>query len=179
MEYRKLGESGLTVSRLCFCALTMVPLQANLNVDAGASLVRRALEGGVNFIDTAELYGTYQHIAAALHQYPGEVIVATKSYAYTSEQAAASLKKALRELGRRRIDIFLIHEQESRLTLEGHRPALRYLAEARKENLIGAVGISCHTIEAVVAAPDFEEIQVIHPLFNMEGLGIKDGRKKC
>ncbi len=178
MEYRKLGECGLTVSRMCFGALTIGPLQANLTVDAGASLIRRALEGGVNFIDTAELYGTYPHIAAALHDYPGEVIVATKSYAYTREQAAASLKKALRELQRERIDIFLIHEQESRLTLEGHRPALRYLTEARKENLVGAVGISCHTVAAVEAAPDFEEIQVIHPLFNIDGLGIKDGSRE-
>lgn len=178
MEYRKLGKSGFIVSWLCFGALTIGPLQADLPVEKGGALIRRALEGGVNFIDTAELYNTYHHIRYALENYPGRVVIATKTYVYTREDAARSLEKALREMKRERIEIFLLHEQESGLTIEGHRPALNYLHEARNRGLVGAVGISCHTVEAVRAALDFEEIQVIHPIFNMEGMGIKDGSRE-
>ena len=167
MEYRKLGESGLKVSRLCFGALTIGPLQAKLSVKDGAALIKRALEGGVNFIDTAELYNTYSHIAAALKNNREKVVITTKTYAYTREKAAASLKRALRELNTDYIDIFLLHEQESALTLKGHYPALRYLDEARRRGIIKAVGISCHTVEAVKAAMEYEEIKFIHPIFNI------------
>ncbi len=170
-----LGESGLEVSRLCFGSLTMGPLQANLPLKAGAGLLCRAFRGGVNFVDTAEIYGTYPYIAEALKVFGGDIVVATKTYAYTVEQARKSLEKALVELKRECIDIFLLHEQESRLTLEGHRPALEYLFEEQKNGKIRAVGISCHTVAAVKAAFSFKEIAIIHPLFNIKGLGIKDG----
>ncbi len=181
MEYRKLGESGLKVSRLCLGSLTMGPLQAGLTVEEGASLIVHAVNNGVNFIDTAELYGNYPHLAAALARVDPDgcrVMVATKTYAYTRQQAARSLEKARREMKRERVDIFLLHEQESGLTLQGHRPALAYLQEARQKGIIGAVGISCHTVEAVVAAREFPEIEVIHPIFNIQGLGIRDGGRE-
>ncbi len=188
-----MGECGLKVSRLCFGSLTMGPLQANMSVENGASLICRAVAKGVNFIDTAEIYGNYEHIGRALAKLasddlpgcrkfkditPDEVVVATKTYAYTREQAARSLEKARREMNRDRIDIFMLHEQESRLTLEGHLPALEYFQEARREGKVGAVGISCHTTAAVKAALEFSQIQVIHPLFNLEGIGIRDGTRE-
>ena len=55
IETRALGRTNIRVSRLCFGTLTIGPLQANLSVDEGASLIRSALQRGVNFIDTAEL----------------------------------------------------------------------------------------------------------------------------
>lgn len=177
MEYRKLGEHGPNVSRLCFGTLTMGPLQANLSVAEGASLISRALDKGVNFIDTAQLYNTYHHIAKALQRWHDreKVVIATKTYAYSAEEAALSLEKARQELQRDRIDIFLLHEQETRLTLKGHLPALEYLLEASERGQIGLVGISCHTVEAVNAALDYPGIRVIHPILNIAGLGIKDG----
>ena len=66
MEYVELGKTGLKVSRLCFGALVIGPLQKNMPVEDGAAVIRAALERGVTFIDTAELYGTYGHIREAL-----------------------------------------------------------------------------------------------------------------
>ena len=43
------------------------------------------------------------------------------------------------------------------------------------EGLIRAIGVSTHTVEVVDAAADMEEIEVIHPIINFRGLGIKDG----
>ena len=176
MEYRELGQSGLRVSRLCFGSLTMGPLQKNLSLEEGARLLRRALEGGVNFIDTAELYQNYSYLARALKGWSGDVVIATKTYAYSRQQAEASLEKARRALNREVVEIMLLHEQESPLTLKGHREALDYLQEAKDKGLIRALGFSTHHVAAVKAAAEMEGIDVIHPLLNMRGWGIRDGK---
>lgn len=177
MEYRRLGNSGLTVSRLCFGALTIGPLQAKLPLREGAEVIEAALDAGVNFIDTAELYRTYPYIKAAIRHRP-EVIVASKCYAYTYEDMRRSVEEACRELGRDYIDIFMLHEQVSRLTLKGHREALGFLADAKAGGLIRAAGVSTHTVEVVQAAALIPEIDVIHPIFNRQGIGILDGTKE-
>ena len=73
------------------------------------------------------------------------------------------------------VDIFLLHEQESRLTLKGHREALEYYISAKQKGLIRAVGVSTHNIEAVEACAEMPEIDVIHPLINKAGIGICGG----
>lgn len=173
--YRRLGKTGLRVSRLCFGSLTVSPLQAALPVREAARVMRYAFEAGVNFIDTAELYQNYEHIREALRGLSTPVIVATKSYAYRRDQAEKSLHRALRALRRDHIDIFLLHEQESELTLRGHREALEYLCAMREEGVIRAVGISTHYVAGVEAAAADPDIEVIHPLINRDGIGIRDG----
>ena len=116
------------VSRLCFGALTIGPLQANLPVREGAAVIRKALESGVNFIDTAELYRTYPYIREALRGFTGDVAICSKCYAYTRQDMQKSVEKALIELDRDYIDIFMLHEQESALTIKGHWEAYEYLA---------------------------------------------------
>ena len=175
MEYRYLGQTGLKVSRLCFGALTIGPLQSNLPLKKGAEVIGKAIDSGVNFIDTAELYGTYEYIREALKGRTEQVYIATKSYAYEREAMKNSLENARKALDRDVIDIFLLHEQESALTLKGHWEAFEYLLEAKAKNIIKAVGISTHTIAGVVAASNKPEIDVIHPLINKSGLGIHDG----
>lgn len=175
MQYTKLGKTGLEVSRLCFGGLIIGPLQANLSAAAGAEIILKAFEAGVNFIDTAELYGTYPHIKKAMKAWGKKVVVSTKSYAYSEDGARESLEKARRELDMDVIDIFMLHEQETRLTLRGHRPALEYYMNAKEKGLIRAVGVSTHNVEVVEAACDMPEIEVIHPIINKAGLGIGDG----
>ncbi len=175
MEYVVLGKTGIKVSRLCFGGLTVGPLQANLSIEAGGEVIASAFEMGVNFIDTAELYRTYEHIRYAIKKTQKDVVVASKTYAYDRAGAIKSVEKARSELGRDVIDIFLLHEQESEWTLRGHREALEYLLECKSRGLIRAVGASMHHIAAVEAACDMEEIDVIHPIVNIGGLGIVDG----
>ncbi len=176
MNYIELGETGIKVSRLCFGGLIIGPLQANLPYDAGADVILAALERGVSFIDTAELYGTYGHIREALKKWKGNrPVIATKCYAYSAGDAAASLEKARQELDCDVIDIFMLHEQESRLTLRGHREALEYYISEKQKGRIKAVGVSTHNIEVVDACSDMAGIDVIHPIVNMKGLGIGDG----
>ena len=175
MEYRQLGETRLNVSRLCFGVLTIGPFQANLPVPEGAAVVRYALENGVNFMDTAEYYKTYPYIRDALKGYPGDVIIASKSYAYTAAMMAKSVEEARRAMDRDVIDIFLLHEQESALTIKGHWEAFEYLLKCRQQGIIRAAGISTHTVAGVQAATLIPEIEIIHPLYNVSGVGITDG----
>lgn len=175
MDYRLLGKSGISVSRLCFGTLTIGPLQANLSVGEGSRLIELALDQGVNFIDTAELYGTYPHIRRAIRDRREKPVLASKSYAYTREGMKESLERAMDGMGVDVVDIFLLHEQESHLTLKGHRDAFDYLLEAKQDGLVRAVGFSCHTVAALRAAQTMPEIDVVHPLVNLDGVGIRDG----
>ncbi|BBB92894.1 MAG TPA: aldo/keto reductase [Methylomusa anaerophila] len=176
MNYCELGCTGLKVSRLCFGALTIGPLQSKLSLSEGAAVIKAALDAGVNFIDTAELYGTYPYIREALARTnQPHVVIASKSYAYTYEGMRESVETACRELNRNFIDIFLLHEQSSRLTLKGHRDALQFLLNAKSAGLVKAVGVSTHAVEVVQAAAAMEQIDVIHPILNMRGIGIADG----
>lgn len=175
MEYVELGNTGIMVSKLCFGALVIGPLQVNLSVDKGADVIIRGLEKGINFIDTAELYGTYPHIRRAIKKSGKKPVVSTKCYAYTKEGAIESLEKARKELDLDVIDMFLLHEQETRLTLKGHKEALDYFLTAKEKGIIKAVGVSTHNIEVVEACAEMPEIDVIHPLMNLTGIGIGDG----
>ncbi|AEF95066.1 NADP-dependent oxidoreductase domain protein [Desulfotomaculum nigrificans CO-1-SRB] len=175
MDYRVLGETGIKVSRLCFGALTIGPLQANLPLHQGATVIRRALEQGVNFIDTAELYQTYPYIREAIRGRENEVVICSKCYAYTREGMQESLEAARRGIDRDYIDIFMLHEQESDLTIKGHWEAIEYLLEAKTRGLVRAVGISTHHVAAVLAAAEIPELEVIHPIINIAGVGIADG----
>jgi predicted aldo/keto reductase-like oxidoreductase len=175
MIYERLGNTGLEVSRLCFGGLIIGPLQANMPVDKGADVIVKALEMGVNFIDTAELYGTYAHIREAIRRFGDKPIISSKCYAYTAEDAKNSVERARKEMNVDVVDIFMLHEQETRLTLRGHRAALEYYISAKQKGIVKAVGVSTHNIEVVEACAEMPEIDVIHPIINIKGIGIGDG----
>ncbi|WP_446916691.1 aldo/keto reductase, partial [Klebsiella pneumoniae] len=90
---------------------------------------------------------------------------------YDEKTADASVKKALKELDTDYIDIFMLHEQESLLTLKGHKGALNRLVELKEAGYIRAIGISTHFIGCVNATALFPEIEVIHPIINRRGVG--------
>lgn len=175
MDYRELGLTKIKVSRMCMGVLTVGPLQANLSVREGAKIIRYALENGVNFMDTAQYYKTYPYIKEALKGYHGNVYIASKSYAYTREGMVDSIEQARRGTDRDVIDIFLLHEQESHLTIRGHWEAYEYLLECKEKGIIKAAGISTHNVAGVKAAALIPEIDIIHPMYNISGVGINDG----
>lgn len=175
MQYRILGATGIEVSAICFGVLTVGPLQANLKVQDGSDVIVHALERGINFLDTAESYGTYPYIREALASKRFKPIISSKSYAYTWQGMKESVERALDEMALTTIDIFMLHEQENEKTLEGHREALEYLIKAKQSGLVKAIGMSTHSIAGVMAAADHPAIEIIHPLINQGGIGIMDG----
>lgn len=176
MIYNFLGGTGIKVSRVCFGSLSISPLQSRMTQKQAVDILSCAFEYGVNFIDTAEIYENYDILSEFLDVcHPTDVVIATKCYAYTAEMAEKSLMKALKELKRDYIDIFMLHEQESIYTLRGHADAIEYFAKAKEKGYIRAFGISTHTVDAVNSASLMNEIEVIHPIINMGGIGILGG----
>lgn len=176
MKKAILGNTNIQVSKLCFGSLTMTPFQANLPIKQGADLIKYAYEKGINFLDTAELYDNYEYIKEALKYIDrSDYVIATKTYAYTKDLAKASLEDALKRIDTDYIDLFLLHEQESIHTVRGHYEAIEYLLKAKSQGKIRAIGISTHRVSGVLALKEFEELEIVHPIINKEGIGIQDG----
>lgn len=177
MEYVNLTPD-ITVSKLCFGSLTVGKLQANLPLERGAEVIAYALSRGVNFIDTAQLYENYDYIRLALQKsgHPDDVVISTKTYAYSRELAREAVEEARCALDRDVIDIFMLHEQESEHTLRGHREALEYLFECRERGIIRAVGASTHNVALIRGVLKLGlPLDVVHPIYNMRSVGITDG----
>ena len=172
---------GVNVTRLCIGSLTVSPMQAALPLEQAAGVLSYAFDRGITFVDTAQYYENYFILKRALElaRDPDRVVISTKTYAYTREQAAEAVEEARRETGRDVIDIFMLHEQESLDTLRGHMEALDYLFECKSRGIIKAVGASMHHIAAVDGVVTLARrgiaLDVIHPIFNKAGIGIADG----
>lgn len=177
MPLQPLGKTGFMVSPIAFGALTIGPVHKNLPVSQGADVIRAALEQGINLIDTAQCYETYPYIREALKGWQSPVYITTKSYAWNRQLMATAFEEARRELDRDKLDIFLLHEQESALTIKGHYEALEFLLEEKAKGNLGAIGISTHAVAGVMAAANLPEIDVIHPIINRYGHGIIDGSR--
>ena len=173
-----MGSTGIQVSPICIGSLTVGPLQRNMSYDKGSEILAYAFLQGIDFVDTAQLYETYEYIRLAAVKSGINPVVSTKSYAYDKKTAQEAFEEARKGLDRDYIDIFMLHEQESRLTLKGHREALEFYLEKKQQGLIKAVGVSTHNVCVVEAISDMKEVDVIHPIFNIRGVGINDGEPK-
>ncbi len=177
LTYNNLGNTEIKVSSLCFGTLTVSPLQCDFSTSDSADLFCYAIDQGINFFDTANLYGTYPPLKEAV-KYKKDIVIATKDYCYDEKTAQASLERALSGIGRDYVDIFLLHEQESVHTIRGHWEAIEFLLKRKKAGDIKAIGLSTHFVSAVMAVAQYDELDIIHPIYNMRGLGIVDGSRE-
>ncbi|MBR5537207.1 MAG: aldo/keto reductase [Clostridia bacterium] len=174
MEYSVLGNTGIRVSRAGFGVLPMGPSQLALPVDEGAGIIRYALERGINFIDTAQYYRTYPYIRKALEGGGfDDVVLCSKSLCDDYDGMMEAIGEAREELGRP-ADIFLMHEVRAG-QLEERRGAWRALVDAKRQGLVRAIGLSTHHVDVCAAAAEMPELDVVFPLINCAGLGIRRG----
>lgn len=173
-----LGRTGIQVTRLCFGALPLGPVQLNMPVGEGAAVVAAALDLGVSFVDTAQSYGTYGYIRPALAGRKDEVVVASKSSASSYADMKAAVEEALRELGVERLGVFHLHAARATPEVFTDRAgALRCLVEAKRAGVIQATGISTHSTTVTRAAADRDDIDVVFPIINVQGFGILHGTR--
>lgn len=175
MQRRQLGTNGPWVSRLCFGALTVSPIQLNMESRAAGALIDYAFARGINCLDTAEFYQSYAQYRQARAAQAGGMLFITKCHAYDRAGAQESLHQALSQTGLARIDVMMLHEQESEWTLRGHAEALAYFHEQKAQGRIGQVGISTHFVACARAAARWPGIDVIEAICNEEGIGVADG----
>src|SRR5471030_3084798 len=147
MEYRPLGKTGLTVSvaGLGCGGNSRLGLGRGASFDDCVAVVRTAVDLGVNFLDTAEAYGTEEIVGAAARCYARDRLVIStkaifKSGDDTGETVARRVDAALRRLGLDYVDIFHFHAVHPE-AYEYHRdvlaPALTKLKEQGKVRHIG------------------------------------------
>jgi aryl-alcohol dehydrogenase-like predicted oxidoreductase/NAD-dependent dihydropyrimidine dehydrogenase PreA subunit len=176
MKKNMLGSTGLAVSELCIGTLPMGPLQCNVSLEAGAAFLLKAMESGVNFFDSAQMYKSYSYLLKASKQFGKEVIIATKSNAADYKGMDDAIIEALRELDRDYIDIFLLHAARADETVfEKRAGALDALLKAKEKGHIRYIGIATHHAGLVALAAQRPEMDVIFPLINQKGMGILGG----
>ena len=174
MKQTILGNTGIKVSRAGFGVLPMGPSQLALPVEEGAAVLRYALERGFNFVDTAQYYRTYPYIRKALEGGDfKDVVLCSKSLCNDYEGMMEAIAEAEQELGRP-ADIFLMHEVRSG-QLEERAGAWQALVDAKSRGLVRAIGLSTHHVDITRAAADIKELDVVFPLINYAGLGIRKG----
>ena len=174
MKQTILGNTGIKVSRAGFGVLPMGPSQLALPVEEGAAVLRYALERGFNFVDTAQYYRTYPYIRKALEGGDfKDVVLCSKSLCNDYEGMMEAITEAEQELGRP-ADIFLMHEVRSG-QLEERAGAWQALVDAKSRGLVRAIGLSTHHVDITRAAADMEDLDVVFPLINYAGLGIRKG----
>ena len=175
MKKKRLGNTDLEVSIAGFGVLPMGPSQLALPVEEGAEIIRHALRNGINFLDTAQYYRTYPYISKALENGEFEdVIICSKSLCQDHEGMMDAILEARESLNRDVIDIFLMHEVRSG-QLEERMGAWQALKDAKEKGLVRAIGLSTHHIDITKAAASMEDLDVIFPLINYAGLGIRKG----
>lgn len=175
MKKRSLGSTGLRVSRIGFGVLTMGATQLDLDLDTGAALIRYALDQGINFFDTAQYYRTYPYLKRALAGRRDELVLCSKCLSGSYEAMRDAVEEARVQMDRDVIEIFLLHEVRHNGDLESRAGALEYLMEAKQKGLIKAIGLSTHHADVAMAAAVQEDFDVLFPLINFRGLGIRYG----
>ena len=170
-----LGNTGMEVSVAGFGILPMGPSQLALPVEEGAKIIRYAFDHGINFIDTAQYYRAYPYISKALENGAyDDVIICSKCLEADYDSMMEAIEEAKAELNRDQIDIFLMHEVRSG-QLEERAGAWEALKEAKKQGMVRAIGLSTHHVDIAAEAADMEDLDVVFPLINYAGLGIRKG----
>lgn len=156
MDYVRLGSTGLKVSRLCLGTMTYgTPAWRPWVLDEQASrpFIRRALEHGINFFDTADMYSrgvSEEVVGRALRDMASrhEVVIATKVfYPMTDHPNGRGLSRkhifeaidaSLRRLGTDFVDLYQIHRFDHETPIEETLEALHDVVKAGKARYIGA-----------------------------------------
>jgi aryl-alcohol dehydrogenase-like predicted oxidoreductase len=150
MEYRTLGSTGVRVSTHCLGAM-MFGEWGNTDVDECVRIVHAALDGGINVVDTADVYSRGQSeeiVGRALRGRRDEVILATKVHGEMgpgqNERGnsrvwiAREIENSLRRLGTDHIDLYQIHRPEAETDVEETLGALTDLQRQGKVRYFGS-----------------------------------------
>lgn len=149
MEKMILGRTGLEISRSGFGVL---PIQ-RVSFEEAARLLNRALDAGINYIDTARAYSDSEaKIGAGIGNRRSEFFIATKTHAKTGEALKKDLETSLRELKTDVIDVYQFHNPGFVPVPGGEDGLYDAAVQARREGKIRFIGITQHSIERAFQA---------------------------
>jgi aryl-alcohol dehydrogenase-like predicted oxidoreductase len=158
METRRIGSLQVSV-----VGLGCNNFGGRLDADATASVVHAALDAGINFLDTADVYGgtrSEEFLGRALRGRRDKVVLATKFGGKVDEQRQGAspayvrqaVEDSLRRLGTDRIDLYQLHTPDPKTPIEATLGALNELVRAGKVREIGCSNFSVDQLRAAEAA---------------------------
>ena len=124
-----------------------------LGLQGLADLYWYGYDNGIVFWDSADSYGSHQHLKEALRRIPREkVTIMTKTRAKTAEEMRKDLDRFRQEIGADYIDLVLLHAVREADWPEQRQGAMEALTEARENKIVRTHGLSCHSLEALQTA---------------------------
>jgi aryl-alcohol dehydrogenase-like predicted oxidoreductase len=181
-----LGRTGLKPSRLCLGTGVKGGQRSSNHTRMGQekfnALVRGAFDRGVTTFDLADLYGTHSYFAEAMKGVPRDkYLIITKQWFRDGglpekdrPDADVVVKRFLQELKTDYVDLMLLHCVTSAKWPEDLRRQMDILSGLKQKGMIKALGVSCHSLEALEAAVTEPWVESVHARINPFGL-VMDG----
>src|SRR4051795_11074782 len=158
MELRPLGATGVKVSSLCLGTM-MFGAWGNTDHDDSIRIIRRALDAGINFLDTADVYArgeSEEIVGKAIAGRRDEVVLATKVHGTMGDDPnqfgnsrrwiTREVENSLRRLGTDHIDLYQIHRPEPETDIDETLGALTDLVRQGKILYLGSSTFPAHEI---------------------------------
>jgi aryl-alcohol dehydrogenase-like predicted oxidoreductase len=183
MKTRKLGSQGLEVSAEGLGCMGMSEFYGNADEGEAVRTIQRALELGVNFLDTADMYGPFTNeklVGRAIADRRDEVVLATKfgnvrgengerlgirgDADYVRQACDASLQR----LGTDHIDLYYQHRVDKEVEIEETVGAMKELVEAGKVRYLGLSEASPETIQRANAVHPITALQTEYSLWTRD-----------
>jgi aryl-alcohol dehydrogenase-like predicted oxidoreductase len=176
MRYRPLGRTGWNVSEISFGAWAIGGSWGDVDDKESLAALHAAIDSGVNFIDTADVYGmghSERLIARLKRERREEIIVATKAgrrlssqtvAGYTAQNLETWINDSLQNLGMEALDLLQLHCPPTDLF---YRPEVfGFLDELVKKGRLRYYGVSVERVEEALKAIEFPGVQTVQIIFN-------------
>lgn len=157
MQFVELGKTGFKVSKLGLGGAPLGGDFGEMTDEQAVRVVHLALELGINFIDTAPLYGrgeSERRIGLALKGKRNEVILATKAVmrgdAYSYDNTIRSVEQSLQRLQTDRIDLIQLHELEQTTFEQAMNETIPAFLKLKEEGKVRAIGVNARDISLLL-----------------------------
>lgn len=185
MQYTTLGDSGIKISKLCLGGMSFGEAspdfhQWTIGPDETQAVIKRALDAGINFIDTANCYSfgtSEEYIGAALRNLGvarDKVVLASKVHFNEGGLSAAAIKReiegSLTRLGTDYLDLYIIHRFDYDVPMEETMEALNDLVREGKVRALGASAMyayQLHNLQDVADAHGWTRFSSMQCHYNL------------
>lgn len=177
MQYRTLGRTGWDISAISFGAWAIGGAWGTVSDDESLAALHKALDMGVNLIDTADVYGdgrSEQLIGKLLKERSETVHVATKAGrrldphvadGYTRENLTAFIERSLKNLDVEALDLVQLHCPPTEVY---YRPEVfEVMDDLQKQGKIKHYGVSVERVEEALKAIEYPNVRTVQIIFNM------------
>ncbi|OKP94952.1 aldo/keto reductase [Paenibacillus sp. P46E] len=177
MNYRKLGKTGLSISEVSFGTWAIGGDWGVSRDEDGLKGLELAIEQGVNFFDTADVYGSghaEELLAKATKGKEDEIHIATKfcragdihdPETYSEQKVSNYCEQSLRRLNRETIDLYQIHCPPIEILRDGS--VFRVLDKLKADGKIRHYGVSVETIEEGLLSLEYPGVEALQIIFNL------------